>query len=79
MCWAAIGSLLHQVALRPAHKFCSGVNTMTTSNSSNRQTSNIDDAILNAGYSHSLAVFSALYYPSLAGNCWDDELLPSGD
>ncbi len=22
---------------------------------------------------------AALYYPSLAGNSWDDELLPSGD
>jgi len=52
---------------------------MTTSTSSNRQPSNLDEAILNAGYSHSLAVFSALYYPSLAGNSWDDELLPSGD
>ena len=52
---------------------------MTTSNSSNRQTSNLDDAIMNAGFSQSLAVYSALYYPSLAGNCWDDELLPSGD
>lgn len=52
---------------------------MTTSNSSNRKASNVDDAILNAMYSHSLAVASALYYPSLAGHSWDDELLPSGD
>ena len=52
---------------------------MTTSTSSNRQNSTIDEATLNAGYSHSLAVFSALYYPSLADNSWDDELLPSGD
>jgi hypothetical protein len=52
---------------------------MTTSTSSNRQTSNTDDTFVNAGHSHSLAVLSALYYPSLAGNCWDDELLPSGD
>ncbi|MGA9640650.1 MAG: hypothetical protein WBQ72_04590 [Terriglobales bacterium] len=52
---------------------------MTTSNSTNRQTSNPDDTFVNAAYSHSVAVFSALYYPSLAGNCWDDELLPSGD
>ncbi len=57
----------------------SGVNLMTTSNSTNRQTSNPDDTFVNAAYSHSVAVFSALYYPSLAGNCWDDELLPSGD
>ena len=52
---------------------------MTTSNNSNRQTSNIDEAILSAEYSRSLAVFSALYYPSLAGHSQDDELLPSGD
>ncbi|MGA8298365.1 MAG: hypothetical protein WCB53_00155 [Terriglobales bacterium] len=52
---------------------------MTTSNNSNRQTSNFDDTILNAMYSQSLAVASALYYPSLAGHSWDDELLPSGD
>jgi hypothetical protein len=25
------------------------------------------------------AVEAALYYPSLKGNPWDDELLPSGD
>ncbi len=60
-------------------KSCSGVSPMTTSNSSNRQTSSLDDAILNAMYAQSRAVASALFYPSLAGNSWDDELLPSGD
>ena len=25
------------------------------------------------------AIEMALYYPSAEGNCWDDELLPSGD
>lgn len=52
---------------------------MTTSNSSNRQSSYIDDSILDPGYSFGMTAASALYYPSLAGNCWDDELLPSGD
>jgi len=51
---------------------------MTTSNSS-RHTSNIDDAILEAGHNYGMTASAALYYPSLAGNCWDDELLPSGD
>ncbi len=51
---------------------------MTTS-TSNRQTSNIDDPTVEAGYSHGIAASAALYYPSLIGNCWDDELLPSGD
>jgi hypothetical protein len=27
----------------------------------------------------SQAIEMALYYPSLKGNCWDDELQPSGD
>jgi len=49
---------------------------MTTS-TSNRNT-NIDDSIVKAGNSYGSAA-SALYYPSLVGNCWDDELLPSGD
>ncbi|MGB8013220.1 MAG: hypothetical protein WCF68_16535 [Terriglobales bacterium] len=49
---------------------------MTTS-TSNRHTGNIDDATVDAGHSH--ATSSALYYPSLAGNSWDDDLLPSGD
>jgi hypothetical protein len=51
---------------------------MTTSNS-NRYTGNIEDTILELGHSHGMTASSALYYPSLAGNCWDDELLPSGD
>jgi hypothetical protein len=51
---------------------------MTTSNSSNRHTSTTDDTILNAA-SYSISAASALYYPSLIGNSWDDELLPSGD
>jgi hypothetical protein len=50
---------------------------MTTSNY-NRYTSNIDDTIAELGNNYSSAA-SALYYPSLVGNCWDDELLPSGD
>jgi len=54
------------------------MNTMTSS-TSNRHTSNIEDTIVEAGHSHSSAVSSALYYPSLIGSCWDDELLPSGD
>jgi len=52
---------------------------MTTSTSSNRQTINTADTIANAARSYSMAVSSALYYPSLAGHSWDDELLPSGD
>jgi hypothetical protein len=50
---------------------------MTTSNYKPRST-NIDDPIAELGNSYN-SVASALYYPSLAGNCWDDELLPSGD
>ena len=52
---------------------------MTTSNSSNRHTRTTDDTILNAAHSYSISAASALYYPSLIGNSWDDELLPSGD
>jgi len=58
-------------------EFLSGVMKMTTSNY-NRHSSSIDDTIAELGNSHSSAA-SALYYPSLAENCWDDELLPSGD
>ncbi|HEX9111000.1 MAG TPA: hypothetical protein VF845_05940 [Terriglobales bacterium] len=46
---------------------------------SKRHTSNTDDTIVEAGHSHSITASAALYYPSLQGNCWDDELLPSGD
>ena len=35
--------------------------------------------IVEAGHSHGITSAAALYYPSLLGNCWDDELLPSGD
>ena len=51
---------------------------MTTS-TSDRRTSNTDDAIVQAEHSHDITTSTALYYPSLKGNCWDDELLPSGD
>jgi hypothetical protein len=51
---------------------------MTTS-TSDQHTNNTDDTIVEAGYSHGIATAAALYYPSLIGNCWDDELLPSGD
>jgi hypothetical protein len=51
---------------------------MTTS-TANRNTSNTDDTILEAGDNHGISNAAALYYPSLRGNCWDDELLPSGD
>ena len=51
---------------------------MTTS-TSNQRTGNTDDTIVEAGHSHSFITSAALYYPSLKGNCWDDELLPSGD
>jgi hypothetical protein len=51
---------------------------MTTS-TSNRHASNTDDTFVEAGHSHGITASMALYYPSLVGNCWDDELLPSGD
>jgi len=52
---------------------------MTTS-TSNRHASNSDDSMLDAGHSYGISASAALYYPSLIGNCWDDEeLLPSGD
>jgi hypothetical protein len=50
-----------------------------TSSTSNRNTRNTDDTIVEAGTKHSVTTSAALYYPSLVGNCWDDELLPSGD
>ncbi|MFZ0685646.1 MAG: hypothetical protein WAM89_08880 [Terriglobales bacterium] len=52
---------------------------MTTSTSSNRHSSNMDDLMAEATHSHGITAYAALYYPSLSGNCWDDELLPSGD
>ncbi|MGO8986657.1 MAG: hypothetical protein ACLQFM_17880 [Terriglobales bacterium] len=45
----------------------------------NRQTSNIDDMIFDAGHSHGIRTLVVLEYPSLTGTSWDDELLPSGD
>ena len=52
---------------------------MTTSTRS-RDTSNTDrNTIVQAVESHTLTTIAALYYPSLKGECWDDELLPSGD
>ena len=50
-----------------------------TTPTSNRRTSNTDDTFVDAAHSHEIAASAALYYPSLLGNCWDDELLPSGD
>jgi hypothetical protein len=46
---------------------------------SNQHASNTDDTIVEAVQSHGITTSAALYYPSLIGNCWDDELLPSGD
>ena len=51
---------------------------MTTS-TSYQNTSNTDDTIGEAGNGHDITTCAGLYYPSLKGNCWDDELLPSGD
>jgi hypothetical protein len=44
---------------------------------SNRQTSNIDDMIFEAGHIRGISTLVVQEYPSLAGT--DDELLPSGD
>jgi len=51
---------------------------MMTSNAS-RHASNSDDSILESGHSHRISTLTVLEYPSLIDNCWDDELLPSGD
>jgi hypothetical protein len=51
---------------------------MTTS-TSNRIASNTDDTVVEAADNCGIVNSAALYYPSLKGNCWDDELLPSGD
>ena len=45
---------------------------MTTS-TSNRHASNSDDTMLEAGHNYAISASAALYYPSLIGNCWDDE------
>ena len=50
---------------------------MTTS-PSNRDTSNTDDTIVEVEHSHGITTSAALYYPSLIGHWWYDELLPSG-
>ena len=50
-----------------------------TPSTSNWNTGNTDDTVVEAGNSHGIPPSAALYYPSLIGNCWDDELLPSGD
>ena len=52
---------------------------MMTTSTSNRHTNNSDDTSVETGYSYGMTASRALYYPSLIGNCWDDELLPSGD
>ena len=49
-----------------------------TPSTSNRH-SNTDETNFENGHSFGTSAASALFYPSLAGNCWDDELLPSGD
>jgi hypothetical protein len=51
---------------------------MTTS-TSNRRITQTDDTIFETGHSRSVATLVVQDYPSLIGNCWDDELLPSGD
>ena len=50
-----------------------------TPSTPNPHTSNTDDTIEQAVNSYGITASAALYYPSLQGNCWDDELLPSGD
>jgi len=57
---------------------CVGDKVMTPL-TSNRHTGNTENTIMEAGDSHGITSHAALYYPSLLGNCWDDELLPSGD
>jgi len=51
---------------------------MTTS-TSNRNSSNTEDTIVEGADNYGIANSGALYYPSLIGSGWDDELLPSGD
>jgi len=63
---------------RSERKFLSGDKEMTTS-TSNRHASNTDDNIFETGHSHGITTLMVLDYPSLIGNSWDDELLPSGD
>jgi hypothetical protein len=39
----------------------------------------MDDPMFESGLNLGMTASAALYYPSLSGNHWDDELLPSGD
>ena len=73
----AVWGLLHLDA-KSERKFLSGDRRMTTS-TSNRHTNNTDDTIFESGPSLGIATLMVLDYPSLIGNSWDDELLPSGD
>ena len=50
-----------------------------TSERHTSNTSNTGDTIVEPSHGHGITAAAALYYPSLVGNCWDDELLPSGD
>jgi len=50
-----------------------------TLSTSNRHTTNTDDMNFETGHNYGISASSALFYPSLAGHGWDDELLPSGD
>jgi len=46
---------------------------------SNRHAGHTDDPIFDNGHSRGVATLIVQDYPSLMENCWDDELLPSGD
>ena len=61
---------------RPYANSEAGMNmTPSTSNRYN----NTDETNFETGHSFGASAASALFYPSLAGHGWDDELLPSGD
>lgn len=47
--------------------------------STSNRYNNTDETNFENGYSYGASAASALFYPSLAGQGWDDELLPSGD
>jgi hypothetical protein len=49
-----------------------------TPSTSNRY-NNSDETNFETGHIFGASAASALFYPSLAGHGWDDELLPSGD
>jgi hypothetical protein len=81
LCPGGFRGLLHEDGKGPEANLWvgkSGDKTMTTS-TSNRHNGNTDDPIFELGHNLGMTASSALYYPSLAGNHWDDELLPSGD